>query len=482
MKLKPTSLALAIAATVALAGVAIASSHREAPLITKSPKVDNTDLYMFRSYETDRAGYVTFLANFQPLQDPTGGPNFFLMDEDALYGIHVDNDGDAQADISYYFRFHNSLQNLAVPVDQVSIPIPLSNIGPFGNDPAQDGNRNVIESYNVVSVRDNRRDDAAEHHRDDAARRYRVDVAKNLSQGGPNFPKPFDNIGNKSIPDYASYADKHIQRIGLEGCASEGRVFVGQRKEGFAIAVGKVFDLLNLDPVGAPDANHNDLDAKNVTTIALEVPIACLTKVGDPIIGAWSTASMADHGRGRGRGRLNQVSRLSAPLVNEIIIGLPDKDKFNASAPSNDAQFAKYVTNPSLPALIQALFPSVTAPTKFPRTDLVAAFLTGVDGLNKPAKVKPAEMMRLNTSIAPKQAGAQATLGVLAGDTAGFPNGRRPGDDVVDIELRVAMGVLLPLADAPSGQLPYTDGVALSATEFRSTFPYLNTPLPGAVN
>ena len=171
---------------------------------------------------------------------------------------------------------------------------------------------------------------------------------------------------------------------------------------------------------------------------------------------------------------------MSAPLINEVIIGLPDKDKFNASQPRNDAQFATYVTNPTLPALLEILFPGVKAPNLFPRTDLVAAFLTGIDGLNKPAKVEPAEMMRLNTSIAPKAAAAQQTLGVLAGDTAGFPNGRRPGDDVVDIELRVAMGVLLPLAAAPSGQLPYTDGVALNATQFRSTFPYLNTPLPGA--
>lgn len=175
-----------------------------------------------------------------------------------------------------------------------------------------------------------------------------------------------------------------------------------------------------------------------------------------------------------------QVSRLSAPLVNEVVIGLPDKDKFNASQPKDDSQFATYVTNPTLPTLIQILFPEVKAPTKFPRTDLVAAFLTGIDGLNKPANVSPAEMMRLNTSITPKPAAAQSNLGVLGGDTAGFPNGRRPGDDVVDIELRVAMGVLLPTEDAPSGQLPYNDNVAVKATDFRGRFPYLNTPLPGA--
>jgi hypothetical protein len=165
--------------------------------------------------------------------------------------------------------------------------------------------------------------------------------------------------------------------------------------------------------------------------------------------------------------------------VNEVVIGLPDKDKFNASRPVDDAQFATYVTNPALPELLEILFPVVQAPNLFPRTDLVAAFLTGIDGLNKPAGVVPAEMMRLNTSIAPKAAAAQNALGVIAGDTAGFPNGRRPGDDVVDIELRVAMGKLLSTADAPSGQLPYTDGVEVNASQFRTTFPYLQTPLAG---
>jgi hypothetical protein len=159
---------------------------------------------------------------------------------------------------------------------------------------------------------------------------------------------------------------------------------------------------------------------------------------------------------------------------------LPDKDEFNASIPFNDAQFAEYVTHPTLPELIQILFPSVTAPNQFPRNDLVAAFLTGIEGLNKPAGVRPAEMMRLNTSIEPKPAAEQSNLGVLGGDLAGFPNGRRPGDDVVDIELRVAMGALLPEDVAPSGQLPYTDGAIVSATDFLNRFPYLNCPTPGS--
>lgn len=455
---KPAMFALAFAGALS-AGLAFGSSHREAPMITQTPKVDGTDFYMFRSYESGRTGNVTFLANYQPLQAPYGGPNYFLMDPDALYAIHVDNDGDAKEDISYYFKFNNRFKNLTVPVNGVDIAVPLSNIGSFGATAAQDANRNVFETYSVVTIIDGK-----------------VSVARNTRKGGVLFDKPYDNIGTKSIADYAAYADRHISTIGFNKCAGEGRVFAGQRKEGFAVNLGEIFDLVNTNPVGAPDGERNTLEDANVTTLALEVPIACLTKNG-PIIGAWTAAykKSAD-------GRYRQVSRLSAPLINEVIIGLPDKDRFNASHPSGDATFAKYVTNPSLPILIQTLFPIVQAPNAYPRSDLVAAFLTGVEGLNKPANVKPAEMMRLNTSILPKSVAAQQTYGVLAGDTAGFPNGRRPGDDVVDIELRVAMGALLPVSAAPSGQLPYTDGAALKASDFRSSFPYLNTPLPGSTN
>ena len=455
--MKRTVIAIAIASLLFGSTVALASSHREAPLITQSPKLDGTDFYMFRSYESGRAGYVTFLANYQPLQDPYGGPNYFSLDPKAVYSIKIDNDGDAREDITFEFRFSNNYQNLTVPVGGVNVPVPLSNIGQFGSTPgANDAVKNLIETYSVSVVAD--------------GKRY---PGYNMESRDLVFRKPFDNIGQKSIPAYGTYANAHIFPLGYVGCASDARVFVGQRKEGFAVALGKTFDLVNLNPLGGVNANHNDLEDKNVTTIALEVPIACLTDGRDPVIGAWTTSA-------KSTGKGQQASRLSAPLINEVIIGLPDKDKFNASQPRGDAQFATYVTNPTLPALIEILFPGVKAPTQFPRADLVAAFLTGIDGLNKPARVVPAEMMRLNTSIAPKAAAAQQILGVLAGDTAGFPNGRRPGDDVVDIELRVAMGVLLPLTVAPSGQLPYTDGVTLDATHFRSTFPYLTTPLPGA--
>ncbi len=456
--MKKTTLAIA-AASVVFAGAALGSSHREAPGISKTPKADGTDLYMFRSYETGRTAYTTILANYIGLEDAYSGPNFNLLDPNANYEIHIDNNGDALPDLTFRFKFSNNYRNITIPVNGVNVAVPLSNIAPFAS--SQDPNLNVIESYTVDTIQG-------------TAAPVR---AQNVATNGFTFIKPFDNIGQKSIPQYANYAETYISQMYLPNCPRPAKVFVSQRKEGFSVALGKVFDLINLNPLGAPDANRNDLADKNVTTIALEVATSCLRQIGGPVIGAWTTSSLPDNNN-----VMKQVSRLGMPLVNEVIIGLPDKDRFNASEPKDDAQFATYVTNPTLPALIQALFPSVDAPTLFPRSDLVAAFLTGVAGLNQPANVTASEMLRLNTAINPKSAINQQTLGVLAGDTAGFPNGRRPGDDVVDIELRVAMGALLSPSDAPSGQLPYTDGSAVHATDFRNTFPYLNTPLPGAVN
>ncbi len=232
------------------------------------------------------------------------------------------------------------------------------------------------------------------------------------------------------------------------------------------------------------------------------MPTACLlsTTTSDPVIGGWTTASMrqgrllnpfpgATVGASLEGGAWVQVSRLGMPLVNEVVIGLKDKDRFNHSKPSADAQFADYVTNPTLPALIEVLFGAqgAKAPTKFPRGDLVATFLTGISGVNQPKTVTPAEMLRLNTAQPPTAIGAQNRLGVIGGDGAGFPNGRRPGDDVVDIALRVVMGKLCTLsiggcvpADAPAGAIRFTDGAYLDETFFNGNFPYLKTPLPGS--
>ncbi len=480
---------VALAGSCALLSLAPASSHREAPNITKLPKVDATDFYMFRSYETGREGFVTLIADYIPLQAPYGGPNYFTMDQDALYEIHVDNDADAVEDITFQFKFQRNLQDVSLQIGDVgaekTISVPLVNVGGIGPGAGDVANLNVRESYTVDVVFGDRR----------TGTRLAVQEAKT---GSTSFVKPVDNIGAKSIPDYAAYAADHLVDIELpdngSGRTFTGRMFVGQRKDPFVVNLGEVFDLVNFVPLGDPGAQTDDLADANVTALCLEIPIEYLV-VNEPVIGGWTTASVrqarvanptplsavANKVTVEG-GAYTQVSRLSMPLVNEVVIGLKDKDRFNASEPSGDGQFAYYVTHPSLPELLEILFgeAGVQAPNAFPRTDLVAVFLTGVAGVNQPVGGTACEMQRLNTTILPVAAASQDRLGVLGGDTAGFPNGRRPGDDVVDSALRVVMGVLLPIEDAPSGALEFTDGAFLDATFFDTTFPYLRTPLPGS--
>jgi hypothetical protein len=463
---------------------AMASSHREAPAIAGLPRLDGTDFYMFRSYEPGRSGYVTFIANYIPLQDPEGGPNFFNLDAHAVYNIHIDNTGSAVDNLNFAFRFTNQVKDLAVSSGGKQIPVPLVNIGPVTVAGAA---VNVQQSYTIEVIQNGVGGVFAQN-----------------SAGGTTFWKPVDNIGNKSIPDYASYAANYVQEFTYPGCASPGRVFVGQRKEGFVANLGEIFDLVNLNPVGPRGAQPNALFDKNVTSIAIELPISCVTSKSDPVIGAFTTASVVtDQTVGVNKVTL-QVSRLGMPLVNELVIGLPDKDKFNASAPVDDAQFLKYVTNPSLPVLLNVLFGSAAVAPGTPRNDLVAAFLTGVKGLNQPVTVIPSEMLRLNTSTPPTPPASQNDLGVLGGDLAGFPNGRRPYDDVVDITLRVAEGALCGAIGTcgsettdPNHGAPYTDEArsagpdaqhlsvsgAIKATDtYLPAFPYLNTPIAGSPN
>ena len=490
------ALGLGLAATLTSAPSAWAASHREAPFIAGQPKLDATDLYMFRSYEAGRQAFVTILANYQPFQDPQGGPNFYMFNPEGLYEVHIDNNGDAVEDISFQFRFTNTSKATALTVGGKQVKIPLINSGVIaGVNPAA---LNVRETFTVDIVRGGRR----------AAR----SSITNAAGGASVFDKPVDNIGDKvfgGTTGYATYASQHVYNVTIPGCATAGRLFVGQRKEPFFIAVGRAFDLFNLNPLGAESGgNNNDLEGKNVSTLAMELPISCLTAGTDPVIGAHTTASLRqgrllDGAPATGLGRVarsggawTQVSRLGMPLVNELIIGIDDKDKFNASRPRNDvANFADYVTNPVLPAMIQTLFPAAVAPTNFPRTDLLEVFLKGISGVNQPTTVVAAEMLRLNTTIAVTPAASQNPLGVAAGDNAGFPNGRRPGDDVVDLSLRVSMGALCVLtgaadtlkvgcrpADAPAGALALTDGVRKTAANYGVTFPYLTTPLPGNLN
>jgi hypothetical protein len=469
---------LGLLAAALLPVYAFASSHREAPAIAGQPRLDGTDFYMFRSYEPGRAGYVTIIANYIPLQDAYGGPNYFNLDSTAVYEIQVDTDGNGAANLRFDFNFTNTEKNLAVNAGGVKVPVPLTNIGPV--DPSGK-NLNVVQSYQLTLVR--------------GSSHWEVG---NATLGGTTFYKPADNIGQKSIPDYAGYAANFVYDISIPGCATPGRVFVGQRKDGFVVNLGEVFDLVNLNPLGPRNGEPNTLTDKNVTSMALELPIACVTNGKDPVIGGWTTASIPQGDSWK------QVSRLGMPLVNELVIGLPDKDKFNGSAPSGDGQFLTYVTNPSLPVLLNALFGNAAMVPGTPREDLVTAFLTGVKGLNQPLKVTPSEMLRLNTSTPPTAPAAQNDLGVLGGDLAGFPNGRRPYDDVVDITLRVAEGALCGAigkcgseTSDPNHGAKYTDGAEAAGVDsghlhvsgkinaadtYLTAFPYLSTPIPGSPN
>jgi hypothetical protein len=465
-----------------------ASSHREAPFLTGEPRTDGTDLYMFRSYEEGREDYTTVIANYIPFQDPFGGPNYFPFDEDSLYEIHFDKNGDANEELTFQFNFDNTAQPSMIPVGDQQTRNPQLTSGPIeGRDSP---NLQLRQSFTVDVVRGDRR----------------TGERASVTMGGGNseFLKPMDNIGEKTFPGgYANYAHEFMYDVAIPNCGN-GRLFVGQRKEPFYIAVGEIFDLFNLDPLGPEGGNTNPLAGKNVTSIAMEIPTSCLASDSEPVVGAWTTASKRqgrlidpdpatgfDTGAKEG-GPWVQISRLGNPLVNEVIIGYEDKNRFNASEPVNDEQFLNYVTHPALPELIEKLFPSAQAPNNFPRTDLVTAFLQGIPGVNQPQNVVPSEVMRLNTSIAPTAPGNQSPLGVAGGDNAGYPNGRRPADDVVDISLRVAMGALCQLtgesdslnvgcapSDAPAGGLALTDGVRRTAADYMNVFPYFNTPIPG---
>ena len=531
MKLKKLGLALLTATAASAAGISWASSHREAPFITTSPKVDGTDFYMFRSYEGvapdgsgGRSNFVTLLANYQPLQGPYGGPNYFSMDPNALYEIHIDNNGDANEDITFQFRFNNRLNDVKLPIGSKTVSIPLIQAGGVSN--LNDANLNLTETYTLNIVRGDRRKGSIQA------------VAK--AAGGTTFEKPVDYIGVKTLGNsaaYATYADKHVHSIKIPGCPAGkdiGKVFVGQRQEGFAVNLGPIFDLVNAplavitNPANINAAAANSIQDSNITTLALEVHKDCLTAGNETVIGGWTTASLRQVRLLSGKpasghqttekvgGAWTQVSRLGMPLVNEVVIGLKDKDKFNASKPSGDGQFLDYVTNPTLPALLGLVLTGNAAglaPTNLPRTDLATVFLTGITGVNKPANVVASEMLRLNTAIPSVPFAAQNRLGIvgniLAGgtDNAGFPNGRRPKDDVVDISLVAVLGGLCMAngnnnafgfngipgipgvvsacnpasVPAAGASLTVHDAVDQAVVPFLSAFPYLNTPLPGSL-
>jgi len=487
-----------------------ASSHREAPFITGAPKVDATDFYLFNSYDPAASGLVAMIANYIPLQDAYGGPNYFTLDPNALYEIHVDNNGDGVEDITFQFRFKNTLKNSGNGQQVGGVSIPLRAIGPVAGSGGDVNNLSFDETYEVTAVYGTRR----------GGTRVAVKSGTNST-----FTKPIDYIGDKTLGDaatYAAYAGQYIYNISFirpdtkQACT--GRVFVGQRKEAFSVNLGRIFDLVNApasvliseDNASALNASlgeFGELSNKNVTSLALEVNKECLLSTsGDPVVGGWTTASLRQARLINGKpgsglqanenagGAWAQVSRLGMPLVNEVVIGLKDKDKFNASKPANDASnFASYVLTPTLPGLLNALFGLAVPAT--PRNDIATIFLTGIPGVNKSAAASPvlSEMVRLNTGIASKSIELQSPLGVLGGDTSGFPNGRRPIDDVVDVSLRVVTGKLCGFNSAmacgssasttdPNPTVNLVDAVRAQNSSFSNSFPFLNTPLPGASN
>ena len=447
------------------------SSHREAPAISKDPVADNTDLYAFVS--PDDPGSVTIISNYLPLQAPFGGPNFFEFGDDVLYSIHIDNDADGEPELTYEFQFTTEVRN----PDTF-----LYNTGPITDIASPNWNRRQF--YSVTLVTGSRR---------------RV-----LASG---LPCPPCNIGPFSIPDYDAVAKQAIHKLG-----GGLTVFAGQRLEGFYVDLGAIFDLGDLRPFQklhlAGMANAPGVDGTHgfgVHSIALKVPSRSLTATGmrptDPsaqssVIGVWASASrrratVLEPGGSAGMGDWVQVSRLGNPLFNEVIVPMGDKDRWNSLPASADSEFLDYVRHPELARLLPVLYPGV-----FPnlqgltaaRADLVAILLTGI-----PSGVVPgfqnytgpvyADQLRLNMAIPPTK--TPNPIGLIGGDAAGFPNGRRVFDDVVSIELRAVAGATYPLVhpsytpDAAAGLL--TDGLGPNSTRYLDTFPYLGTPQSGYV-
>ncbi|MFI5686411.1 DUF4331 domain-containing protein [Streptomyces sp. NPDC051636] len=408
-------------------GAASASSHREAPLISGTPQYDNTDVYAFVS--PDKPDTTTIVANWIPMEDPAGGPNFFTFADDAQYDIHVDNNGDAQGELLFRYTFKTHRKN-----DNTF----LYNTGPVTS--LDDPDLNITQTYDIDLVR---------------LKNQKVVYKTKLADDVPVAPS---NVGKASMPDYAKLRSQAIYKT-----ANGASTFAGQADDPFFLDL-RVFDLLyggNLTEVG-----RDTLKGYNVNTIALQVPNDLIRESDkQPVVGIWSTTQ-----RRNAQGYYTQVSRLGNPLVNEVVNPLKDKDKFNASAPWDDAQFLKNVTNPELPKLIQSIY-KIDAPSE-PRNDLVDVFLKGVKGLNQPPNVRASEELRLNTSIKPAM--HPKRLGVLDGDNAGFPNGRRLTDDVIDEALQVVEGELV------GAKNDLGDAVDKNDKSFEKYFPYVAEPTAGS--
>jgi hypothetical protein len=439
-------MAVGVSAFAPLTGSA--SSHREAPLVAADPQVDNTDLYAFTS--PDAPDTVTLISNWLPFQEPAGGPNFYAFQEGVRYHINIDNDGDGKRDVTYRWVFKNHYKNpntflyATGPVDSLSSP-----------------NLNFFQTYSLKRIVGR-----------GAGGRPQV-LARDV------IVAPSD-VGKASMPDYAKLRNEAIRSFGAGG--GTAKTFAGQADDPFFLDL-RLFDLLYGGDFS--EAGDDTVAGFNVNSIALQIPKSDLARNGDatrnPIVGVWSTARrrgtqvQTRDGNQTRQGQYVNVSRLGNPLVNEVVIAVKDKDRWNSSRPTQDGLFLNYVTNPELPKLIEAIY-GIKAPAT-PRNDLVAVFLTGVEGLNKPPGVRPSEMIRLNMSIAPCEQGTCAEysrLGVIGGDNAGYPNGRRLADDALDISLQVVQGELV------GNPNDLSDGVLQNDRPFGGTFPYVALPHRGS--
>ncbi len=460
------------------------SSHREAPEISKDPAADNTDVYAF--VDQNDHTKVNLIANFNPFEIPYGGPNFSEFADDVLYTINISNSGTAQADVSYQFRFTTLIRNPNTF---------LYNTGPITSIDSTAWNR--PQTYSVTRV---------------------VRAANGVLTStilGTGLKVPPCNVGERSTPAY----EKTFGPAAVQALGTGRKVFAGQRSDPFFVDLGSVFDLAGLRPLNPAHViplpvmpAMNGLQGLNVHTIALQVPKTELTRAGhaptDPlasssVIGVWSSTF-------RSRGRLFdsttgkfksfgdpvQISRLGNPLFNEVINPMSVKDKWNSLPPSGDSAFASYTSQPELAGLIPVLypgaFPNLAAfqKTTQPRTDITAVFLTGIPGsilktFTTATGGPQADLLRLNLAVAPTAAGSENNLGVLGGDPAGFPNGRRVVDDVTTIEIRALAGLTLPLTypnytvDAILKTDALRDGTKNTNAPLPTTFPYVAPPANG---
>jgi hypothetical protein len=458
------------------------SSHREAPEISKDPVADSTDVYAFVS--PDDPSTVTLIANYIPLQSPAGGPNFYEFGDDVLYEIHVDNNGDGRADISFQFNFTTTVGN---PGTFLYNTAPITSL----SSPAW----NRKQTYNLTMVQGG--------------------SSRPLAKG---LPCPPCNIGPLSTPSYPSLAAAAVQTVPDGACKI--KVFAGQRADGFYVDLGSIFDLGDLRPFEELHAQYglnifhrpahgvNAVNHHNVHSLAIQVPITTLVSgSSQPTIGVWTTASRRqaeiwdeDTALTMSSGPLHQVSRLGNPLVNEVLIPLGKKDSWNTKPPSGDSAYVSYYAQPGLAALLPQLYPHVfphlqaLVNSAKPRADIEAILLTGIPSgiipgfqntIGTATSPVPADMLRLNTSIAPTPVDKASIYGLLGNDLAGFPNGRRVWDDVVTIELRALAGATYALVE-PSykpdkAASEVTDGLTPRSVSagYLNQFPYLGTPYSG---